>query len=56
MCYVDDNKVSHMEVKLVENLINDTKKHFKELFVTIGNKHEFLVININNTEDKKVEI
>ena len=33
--YVEDNKVSHMEAKVVEDLINDLKNHFGELLVTI---------------------
>ena len=32
---VDDNKGLHMEAKVVENLINDLKKHFGELVVTL---------------------
>ena len=56
MWYVDNIKVSHMEVKLVEDLINYLKKHFGELVVTRGNKHTFLGKNIIITEKKKVEI
>ena len=33
--YVEDNKVSHMEAKVVEFLINDLKNRFGELLVTI---------------------
>ena len=54
--YVDDNKVSHMEAKLVEGLINDLKKHFEKLVVTRGKKHPFWGMDINITKDKKVEI
>ena len=32
--YVDNNKVSRMEVKVVEDLINNLKYYFEELVVT----------------------
>ena len=32
--YVEINKVSHLEEKIVEDLINDLKNHFGELLVT----------------------
>ena len=54
--YVGDNKVSHMEEKLVEYLINDLKNNFGELVVTRGKKHTFLDMNINITEDKTFKI
>ena len=54
--YVDYNKVSHIESKYVEDLIKDLKNNFRELVVTRGKKHIFLGVNINITEDKKVEI
>ena len=56
VCYVDERKVSHMKAKIVEDLIGDLKKYFGELVVTIGNQHTSLGMNINTTEDKKVEI
>ena len=52
--YVDDNKVSHMEAKLVEYLINDFKNHFRELAVNEGKKHIFLDMIKNITEEKEV--
>ena len=42
--YVDDNKVSHMEEKVVQDLINDLKSNFGELVVTRGKKHIFWVL------------
>ena len=45
-----------MESKVVEDLINDWKKKFGELVVTIVKKHTFLGVNINIREEKKVEI
>ena len=46
--YVDDRKLSHMEAKVVEYLINDMKNQFGEL-VNKGNKHTFLSMHINIT-------
>ena len=54
--YVDDNKVSHVEAKVVENLSNKLKKHFAELVMTRRNNHTFWGMNINIMEDKKFEI
>ena len=39
--YVDNNKVSHMEAKLVEDIINNFEKYFGELVVTRGRRHIF---------------
>ena len=49
--YLDDNKVSNMEVELVEDSIKYLKKHFGELVVTRGKKHIIWCTNINITED-----
>ena len=54
--YVDYNKVSHMEAKVVEDLIKSLKNHFGELLLTRRKKHTFFCVNINITEDQKVEI
>ena len=53
---MDDNKVSHVEAKLVEDLSNKLKKHFAELVMTRRNNHTFWGMNINIMEDKKFEI
>ena len=45
-----------MEAEVVEDLINDLKKHFGELVVAIWKNHTFLGMGIDITEDKKVEI
>ena len=42
--YFDNKKVSHMEAKLVEDLINGLIKHFIDLVVTRGNNHTFWVL------------
>ena len=54
--YVDDDKVSHTVAKVVEDLIKYLKEQSRELVVTRGKKHTFLGMNINITEDKKVDI
>ena len=54
--YVYDNKVSHMEATIVEDRNNDMNKYFEELLVNRVKKHIFLGMNINKTEDQKVEI
>ena len=54
--YVDGNKVSYMEEKPVEDLINYLIKHFVELIVIRVKKHTFLGTNINITQGKKFEI
>ena len=53
---VDDDKVSLMESKSVKDLINNLEKHFVDLVVTIGNNHTFLGMNVNITEEKKVDM
>ena len=45
-----------MGAKLSDDLISDFKRHFGVLLVTRGKKHTFLGMNINITEEKKVEI
>ena len=54
--YVDDNKVSHEETKVVDEVIEMMKGHFGDLTVSRGNNHTFLGMNINVRKDKKVEI
>ena len=56
MWYVDDNKMSHTEAKIVEDLINDLKNHSKELLVTRVKKHTFWSMHINITEDKSYDV
>ena len=54
--YVDDNKVSPEEIKVVDEVIEMMKGHFGNLTVNRGNNHTFLGMSINVREDKKVEI
>lgn len=53
--YVDDNKISHMDQAVLDDLIKTLKDHFGDLKVVKGNKHEFLGMNIIIHDDGKVE-
>ena len=54
--HLDNNKVLHVEAKVLGYLIDDLKRKFGELFMTGGEKHEMFGININITEYKKIDI
>ena len=54
--YVDDNKVSHKDPKVVTKVIELMKVHFGDLTVTRGNKHRFLGMNITVHPRDKIEI
>ena len=56
MSYVEDNKVSHVDSKVLDNILETTKKSFGEITITRGKKHTFLGMNLQITEDKKTEI
>ena len=53
--YVDNNKISHVDEDVVTNVINDISKHFGELTVSRGKKHDFLGMDIE-IKDRKVFI
>ena len=54
--YVDDNKVSHKDPKVVTKVIQMLKHHFGDLKVVRGTKHTFLGMNIGILNDKKIQI
>ena len=54
--YVDDNKVSHMDPKVVTGVMDEVEKHFGKLTITRGRVHCFLGMNITLRKDKKIEI
>ena len=54
--YVDDNKASHVDSRVIDDLLDTIKTHFGEIKITRGNIHTFLGMNIQITEDKKIEI
>ena len=43
---MDDNKISHVDSKVVSQVIKDIKKKFGEMTVTRGKEHVFLGMNI----------
>ena len=54
--YVDDNFVSHVEKKVVDDILDKMKEKFGDLKITRGKKHTFLGINFEFTDDKKLAI
>ena len=48
--YVDNNKVPHKDIKVLDDGIELMKTHFGDLTVTRGNKHRFLGMNITINE------
>ena len=53
--YVDDNKFSHKDPNDVTKVLQDISKHFGELTISRGNKHDFLGMNFE-IKNKKVYI
>ena len=43
---MDDNKLLHRNIEVILDIMNEVKKHFGELSVVRGDKHTFLVMNI----------
>ena len=55
--YVDDNKISHNDPRVVTEVLNAIKEHFGELVISRGNKHDLLGMKIvMNRKDKTVTI
>ena len=54
--YVDNNKASHVDSRVIDDLLDQIKTHFGEIKLTRGKKHTFLGMNLRITEDKKIEI
>ena len=53
--YVDDNKISHKDPRVVDQVIDSISEHFGELTVSRGKMHDFLGMNIT-IEDQLVHI
>ena len=51
--YVDDNKLSHIETTVVDQILGVIKKHFGELTTSRGNEHSFLGMNIKFDKEKQ---
>ena len=54
--YVDDNKVSHEDPKVVTDIIEEIKKHFGDLKVNRGNIHDFLGMKIKINGNKTISL
>ena len=52
---MDDNKISHVDPKLVDKVIETIVRRFRKMPQTRGDKHKFLGMNIK-FKDKKVKI
>ena len=44
--YVDDNKLSHADPRVVTEILDAVKEHFGELVISRGNKHDLLGMKI----------
>jgi Reverse transcriptase (RNA-dependent DNA polymerase) len=44
--YVDDNKISHVNPKVVDNIIQKIEEHFGKMTVMRGNEHVFLGMRV----------
>ena len=54
--YVDDNKLSHDDPKVVDSVLSMIKRYFGDITITRGKEHKFLGMNIKLRDDKKIEI
>ena len=48
--YVNDNKASHVNRKVIDRLISNTKVHFGDIVITRGKKHSFLGMKTESTK------
>ena len=53
--YVDDNKISHADPKVINDIISKIEDKFGKMSKTMGDEHDFLGMNIKY-KNKKVEI
>ena len=54
--YVDDNKLSHVDEKVVTKIIEDIKLDYGDLVISRGKEHKFLGMNIKFNENNTVQI
>ena len=54
--YVYYNKVTHVSEDVITGVIDITKKHFREVFVSRGKKHSFLGMEIELVKDVKINM
>ena len=53
--YVDDNKISHVDSKVIDDILTKIEKDFGKCTITRGNEHTFLGMKLK-IKDKKLEI
>ena len=56
MFYVDDNKVSHEDPKVVDEILKMLEGYFGKMETTRGDKHNFLGMDIAFMKNKTVRI
>lgn len=44
--YVDDNKISHVDVNIIKDVISELEKHFGPMTTTLGDEFNFIGMNI----------
>ena len=54
--YVDDNKISHVNENVVEEVVTKIEEKFGKMAVTRGNKHVFLGMEIELNNDGTVTL
>ena len=54
--YVDENKLSHVDVEVVENVLSMIKHNFGEITMARGKEHDFLGMRIKLRDDQKIEL
>ena len=54
--YVDDNKISHKDPKVVDSVITELEKKFDKITVTRGKEHNFVGMDIVFRSDNKIKV
>lgn len=54
--HVDDNKVSHVDQEVIDNIMKLLETHFGEFEVIRGDEHKYLGMNLKFRADNKFEI
>jgi len=54
--YVDDNKISHVDENVIDDIIEVLEKKFGKFTITKGNKHNFLGMNMEFHDDGRVSV
>ena len=54
--YVDNNKVSHVDPKVMTSVIDLMKEHFGDLIIHRGNNQNFLAMSISINKEMNIKI